>query len=107
MTLTVQQGTTFNYVSSFYSYPTKNLTVNNINELHWANITLECYGINAFTDYPNTQFTEFDNIEIKISNAEATLGWQCDNKVIDSGQHCKIVSNASPGGIVRLYYLAE
>lgn len=104
MTLTGQSGTSFNYLSSFDGYPTTNLTVNNIEELKWANITLECYNINNCDDYPNAQFTEFDNIEIKIGDSEAIFNWQADDRVTDCGQLCQIINNASPGGVVRLLY---
>lgn len=104
MALTGQSGTSFNYLSSFDGYPTTNLTVNNIDELKWANITLECYNINNCDDYPNTQFTEFDNIEIKIGDSEAIFNWQADDRVTDCGQLCQIINNASPGGVVRLLY---
>jgi hypothetical protein len=104
MTLTGQSGTSFSYLSSFKGYPNADLLVTNIDELHWANITLECYDLKAFTDYPDTEFTEFDDIEIKIGNSEATLNWQADDRVTDNGQRCLIISNNSPGGKVRLYY---
>lgn len=104
MSLVRSTNNQFDYYCSFYGYPDANLFVNNIDELHWANITLECYNFKAFTDYPDTEFTEFNRLEIHKDNDQATLNWLADNRVTDNGQHCDIISNASPNGTVRLYY---
>lgn len=112
MTLTGQNGANFNYLSSFTGFPAADLTVTNIAELHWANVTLECYGFKAFSDYPNTALTPFYDIEIRLRTAttpnvvetQATLNWVADDRVTDNGQHCLVVSNDSPGGDVYLYY---
>ena len=112
MTLTGQSGTSFSYLSSFTGFPTADLQVNNIDELQWANETLECYAFQAFTDYPDAALTAFYDIEIKVRTAttpniidvDATVNWLADNNVTDNGQKCVIVSNDSPGGDVYLYY---
>lgn len=106
MTLTNQNGTLFSYLSSFNGFPTADLTVTDIDELTWANETLECYDVTAFSDYPDTAMTAMTDIEIRLGSAgtQATLNWDVHNDVTDNGQHCEIVSNASPGGSVYLYY---
>ena len=104
MTLTGQSGTLFNYNSSFKGQLSADLQVTNVDELKWANETLECYGLTAFSDYPNTPLTAFTDIEIKTGSTEATINWDAQNRITDNGQHCEIVSNDSPGGAVYLYY---
>jgi len=106
MTLTNQSGTDFSYLSSFNGFPTADLQVNDIAELTWANETLECYDLTAFSDYPDTALTAFTNIEIRVGGAQATINWTANDQVTDNGQHCVIVSDASPGGAVYLYYRA-
>jgi hypothetical protein len=111
MTLTGQSGSNFDYLSSFSGHPTADLTVTNIAELTWANETLECYNFTAFSDYPDAVLTAFHDIEIRLrtsttpfTEAQATINWTATNAVTDNGQQCVIVSNASPGGDVYLYY---
>jgi hypothetical protein len=111
MTLTGQSGGTCDYQSSFIGNPTADLTVTGIDELKWANETLECYGFSAFSDYPDTDLTAFYDIEIKlrtsnspVTDVEANINWLADNSVTDNGQQCVIVSNDSPAGEVYLYY---
>lgn len=112
MTLTGQSGTSFSYLSSFTGFPSADLAVNNVNELDWACETLECYDFKAFSDYPNTALTAMYDIEILLRTAtspvnvdtDATINWQVNDAVTDNGQHCLVVSNDSPGGVVYLYY---
>jgi hypothetical protein len=104
MELTAQAGANFSYRSSFAGFPTTDLLVTDIDELTWANETLECYGLTQFSDYPDTAMTAFTAIEIKVGTNEAVINWTAENRVTDNGQNCDIVSNASPGGAVYLYY---
>ena len=105
MTLTGKAGTSYSYLSSFAGFATTNLQVNNIEQLTWANETLEVYGVANCSDYPDTNKTAMRAIEIKTEgNTEAIINWQAVNSVTDCGQHCAIVSNASPGGEVDLFY---
>jgi hypothetical protein len=105
MTLTGQSAGKFSYLSSFAGYANANLQVSDIEELTWANETLEVYGVTQCSDYPNTDRTRMTGIEIKVgTGAEATINWQAVNAFTDCNQSCTIVSNSSPGGEVDLFY---
>ncbi|HUJ11436.1 MAG TPA: hypothetical protein VL171_15575 [Verrucomicrobiae bacterium] len=112
MKLTVRSGMNFSYLSSFDSFSAADLQVTDVDELVWANETLECYGLTQFTDYPDAILTAFHDIEIKlrtqetpsIIDSEATINWAAQDRVTDNGQQCIIVSSDSPGGDVYLYY---
>ncbi len=99
-----KSGNKFSYISSFMGMPECDLHISNIDELTWANETLECYGLKFFSDYPNAIVTQMEEIEIRNGAAQAQIIWEANNDVTDNGQHCKIVSNASPNSIVELYY---
>jgi hypothetical protein len=107
MTLTGQSGGTFNYSSVFAGYATADLNLTDIQEQTIAYETLECYGITQASDYPNTLMTAMTNIEIKLGSTEASIDWTPQNTVTDNGQQCIIVSNASPGGDVYLFYATD
>ena len=114
MTLTGQSGSEFSYQSSFIGYSSADLTVTDIDELTWACETLECYGpgntsLTQCSDYPNTALTAMYDIEIKVGNSvatstDATIAWQAATNFTDCGQNCLIISDASPGGAVYLFY---
>ncbi len=69
ITLKKQAGNSFTYLSSFKGYPAIDLPAANIDELPWACITLECYELKAFSDYPDTEFTAFQDIRIRVRPA--------------------------------------
>jgi len=103
MTLTAQNGGLFNYNSAFIGYAA-DLPVTDVDELVWAVETLECYGLQQFSDYPNSPSTAMGGIEIKVGGNEAAIQWTPYNAVTDNGQHCTIVSDDSPNGEVDLCY---
>lgn len=116
MTLTGQSGTEFSYHCSFVGHTSVDIDANDIDELTWAYETLEAYGsqdetkpVPQCSDYPNTPLTAFTGIEIKTGSdlahgTDATLNWQTVTNFTDCGQQVVVVSNASPGGVVYLYY---
>lgn len=104
ITLQGRSGSNFSYLSSFRNFPLCDLFVPNIDELTWANETLECYRLRQFSDYPNTMFTAMSDIDIRLDAIDIQLQWESFNAVTDNGQHCSIVSNASPNGRVDLFY---
>ena len=113
MTLTGDNGSNHDYLSSFTGFPAADLVVTNSVELTWANETLECYDVAEFSDYPDAPLTAFHDIEIRLrtstspfTEVQATIDWDVHNDVTDNGQQCLIVSNDSPGGDVYLYYRA-
>jgi hypothetical protein len=104
MTVTGQTGSTSNYSSVFVGYPTADLNVTDIAPIPVAVETLECYRISQGSDYPDTIMTAMSNIEVKIGSTEASFSWSGQNNVTDNGQQCVVVSSASPGGDVYLFY---
>jgi hypothetical protein len=104
MTLTGQSAAGFSYNCEFAGIADASLPIANVEQLTWCIETLEAYGIEARSDYPTTCMTSMSDIEIKVGNSEAALTWTPVNAVTDTGQHCVVASNASPGGVVNLFY---
>jgi len=106
MTLLSQAAGSFSYKCEFEGIAGTSLTIQNANELVMPVQTLECYDLTQCSDYPNTDKTAMTAIAIKAGNDFLSPTWNADNAVSDCGQHTIIVSNASPGGEVDLYYRA-
>jgi hypothetical protein len=115
MTCTGQNGTEFNYTSSFVGFSSVDVTVTDVDELTWAYETLECYGSDSSTpltqcsDYPDTPLTAMYGIEIKTgtpgtSGTDVAPDWVPVTNFTDCGQQCLVISNDSPNGAVYLYY---
>jgi len=104
MTQTGVSGANYSYDSTFQRIASTTLPVANIAPLHWANETLECYGLTQCSDLPATTDTPMSQIEIKIGTAHPALHWTAVNAITGCGQHTVIASNANPGGDVQLFY---
>ena len=104
MELTGQSNSGFSYNCYFEGIANTGWSIANVPQLTWCIETLEAYSIVKATDYPATLKTRMKAIELKVGTSEASLNWTPVNAVTDTGQHCVIVSNASPGGEVDLYY---
>jgi hypothetical protein len=104
MRLTNQNNGTFDYECLFEGIGETDITVQGIVEQTVFSETLECYAIDNCSDYPDTYYTSMFAIEIDSGGNPIQPGWLVENQVTDCGQHTNIVSNASPGGEVDLFY---
>jgi hypothetical protein len=94
----------FSYLCEFCGIGASALQVLVIPELIFALETLEVVNVTGCSDYPQTSRTRMTGIEIRLVTGEADLAWTPADLVTDCGQHAVVVSNASPGGEVDLYY---
>jgi hypothetical protein len=104
MTQTSVAGALYNYSCTFQGIANTTLPVTNIAPLHWANETLECYGLTKCSDMPAAAGTAMDAIEIRLGAAHPTLQWTPVDAVTNCGQHTVVARNANPNGEVVLYY---
>jgi hypothetical protein len=107
MTLTGQSNNLFSYNCQFQGIANTSLPIQNVQELTWSVQTLEAYGLTQCSDYPETCKTAMTGIEILTGGQEASISWQATNAITDCGQHTVVVSNASPGGEVDLFYTSS
>ena len=104
MTLTGQSNGLFSYRVEFQGIPGTQLPVQNIAELVWCNETLEAYNINACSDYPNTDLTAMQSIQLQTGDTTPNVNWTPQDNVTDCGQHAVVAINSANGGEVDLYY---
>jgi hypothetical protein len=104
MTQTGVSGSLYSYDSTFLGIANTTLPISNIALLHWANETLECYGLTKCSDFPATTDTAMAAIEIRLGSAHPALKWAPVNAITNCGQHTVVVSNANPKGEVELFY---
>jgi hypothetical protein len=106
MRQTGQSGSQFSYACEFVGIANTSLPISNVEELTWNIETLEAYGIQQCSDYPNTNFTAFVGIDLQTSAGNPAITWTPVNSVTDCVQNTHVVSNANTGGEVDIYYLA-
>lgn len=107
MRLAGQSGSTFNYTSEFEGQPATLLSIQGIAELLWCNETLEAYDIDQCSNYPNTQRTTFESIQIQTGTSVPPVSWTPVNAVTDCGQHVRVVGNSGSDGQVDIHYRRE
>ena len=104
MTETGSSAQGYSYNCVFTGIANTSLAITNVHQLTWCVETLECYGMQKCSDYPATNVTNMSGIQIQAGGRTVTPSWAASNSVTDCGQHAVVVSNASPGGEVDLYY---
>jgi hypothetical protein len=104
MTLTGQGNGLFSYQSEFQGIPGTQLPVQNVTELVWCNETLEAYNITACSDYPATDLTAMQSINLRTGNTTPAVQWTPQDRVTDCGQHTVVAIDSAANGEVDLYY---
>ena len=95
----------FTYSSDFYGYSGTTLTIRDIPQLIWATETLEVYGVNQCTEFPNTVSTLMHSIGIILSDGVTPyMGWSISNVVTTCGVQTTVVTNGASNGAVAIYY---
>jgi hypothetical protein len=103
MKSTGRNGNLFDYTSFFTGFAnSSSLKVSNAAQLFWAAETLETYHCQKLTDYPPDAKIDMDSIQILKQKTNASIHW--GTTTVSANQHTQVVSNASPGGEVDIYF---
>jgi hypothetical protein len=98
ITLIGKKRSLCSYTCDFYGIPATTLTVRRIPQLTWCSETLEVYGVNQCTDFPNTAYTEMYGINIVLRNGyPPSMQWS----VADVQTSCNVQTGISYGGAVN------
>jgi hypothetical protein len=103
---TAVSGSNYSYNSSFTGYSSASaLQVNNVPQAYWCAETLESYGVTTpSTMYPPNTDIAMKSIQILKGTTNASISWSTAQAVSGSAQKAVVVSNASPGGEVDIYF---
>lgn len=105
MTLTGSGPMGYSYDCSFTGISGTDLTVSNIAELTWCIETLEVYGAQSESDYPDAPLTGMRAISMQCGAITPSFLWTVSNSVTDIGQHTVVVNEqVTGGGEVDLWY---
>jgi hypothetical protein len=103
---TAVSGSNYSYNSSFSGYSSASaLQVNNVPQAFWTAETLESYGVtDPGTMYPPNMDIAMTAIQILQGKTNATISWTPVQQVSGTAQKAIVVSDASPGGEVDIYF---
>jgi hypothetical protein len=105
MTLTKRDGKLMDYSSEFTGLPKTLLKISKVEELTWANETLEAYGITSREDFPNTSYTDMKAIVLQTGSAAPGLAWDPQSAYPGSGSHVQVENGSATDGDVRIWYV--
>ncbi|MBV8485111.1 MAG: hypothetical protein JO077_19875 [Verrucomicrobia bacterium] len=93
------------YKSDFYGIDASILTVRDIRQLVWCTGTLEVYGLDQCTDFPNTAYTEMYSVNIVLTNGYApSMQWTVTNAATSCGVQTGIGYGGAVNAILDIYY---
>jgi hypothetical protein len=101
MTLTGQSFGGFDYQSEFQGLSGTELKVQAVDELVWANETLEAYGASDCSDYPATAKVAFYGIDVMTGKTAPALRWETSGSG-DCGEDTVVPTDGPSGGEVDI-----
>ena len=104
--ITVSAGSknTYSYVCQFTEFPGTYFPVNQIPELRWCAETLEVYGVDACTDFPNTPYSEMVGITVANIARSPAVDWTVTNVNTSCGVQTIINTNGGVNASLFIYY---
>jgi hypothetical protein len=98
------KGEKFSYSCQFSGVSGSKLIVHGIRELVWLTETLEVYGVNQCTDFPNTAKSLMYDINVQNRGGYAPVAWSVTNAETVCGVQTTVPLNTSYTGAVYIYY---
>jgi hypothetical protein len=94
----------FSYSSQIFGISGTELIVRNIPELIWCTETLEVYGVDECTEFPNTAYSQMYDINVQLKRGTAPLAWSVTNAQTSCGVQTGVIVNGPSNGVVNIYY---
>jgi hypothetical protein len=94
----------YSYTSQIFGISGTELLVHNIPELIWCTETLEVYGVNECTDFPNTAYSQMYDINVQLKRGTAPVAWSVTNAETSCGVQTGVIVNGPSNGVVNIYY---
>jgi hypothetical protein len=93
------------YTSDFYAINGTSLTISYIPELVWCTETLEVYGVDQCSEFPNLAYSEMFGIYIYLNNGtNPVMNWSVTNAQPYCSTQTVIVNDGSVNGTVYIYF---
>jgi hypothetical protein len=104
MTLTDQNGALFSYTSEFDGMPETQRPIYNVEELTFADETLEAYGITGRDDLPASPGTVFSAIDLQTVAGGAAVQWLMKDDLPAANTSIRPLVNSGTNGSFEIRY---
>jgi hypothetical protein len=94
----------FSYSSQIVGISGTELLVYNIPELIFCTETLEVYGVNECSDFPNIAYSRMYDISVQLKKGPTPLAWSITNAATSCGVQTAVIVNGPNNGVVDIYY---
>jgi hypothetical protein len=81
-----------------------NLSIKNIAQLMWCIETLEVYGVNQCSDFPNSPFTKLSRINVRNEGTIPAMNWTIGNNQTACGVQTTIVTDGALNAAADVSY---
>ena len=102
--LSSHTGTRYNYTCAFTGISGTNFSMKNIAQLTWCTETLEVYGVDQCSEFPNTAYSQMSGIKLLTGTKTPSVNWSPTNAATSCGVQTTIVTNGGSDGVVDIYY---
>jgi hypothetical protein len=104
MRLVSHKNGEFSYSCEFKGIDGTNLSIKNIAQLMWCVETLEVYGLNQCSDFPNIPYTKLSRINIRNEGTVPAMNWTIGNNQTACGVQTTIVTDGAVNAVADIYY---
>jgi hypothetical protein len=104
MSLADQSEVGCSYTAQFIGVAETALPIFNVDELTWANETLEAYKVKTRADLPDSAKTVFSSIVLKTGAAVPTVNWSRTNYYPALGTAATVTVNSGDDGEIEISY---
>jgi hypothetical protein len=94
----------FSYSSQIIGISGTQLSVYHIPELIFCSETLEVYGVDKCTEFPNTAYSQMFDINVQLKRGAAPLAWSITNQETSCDVQTAVIVNGPSNGVVNIYY---
>jgi hypothetical protein len=105
ISLTGKHRLNFSYTCQFYGFPQTLISVKGIEQLVWCAESLEVYGVDACSEFPNTPYSQMNGISIRLKGGITPyMGWAITNAQTACSVQTTVVVNGANNAAVNIYY---
>jgi hypothetical protein len=94
----------FDYTCEFTGISGTNFSMNQIAQLTWCTETLEVYGVDLCTEFPNTAYSQMSKINVRTVKGTPSLTWGATDAATSCGVQTTIVTQGATNAAVNIYY---
>jgi hypothetical protein len=94
----------FNYTCAFTGISGTNFSIKQIPQLTWCTETLEVYGVNQCSEFPNTAYTQMSGITVRTKAGTPSINWGITDAQTSCGVQTTVVTNGATNAVVDIYY---